>query len=597
MISAILTVRFMMMQGASSEVDMILNIGMGIVLAIAEVVFAAMLVYLYNINRYFLSVLFLFVTGPLVVTSIIASNLQLLDSRAKTEHYAMANDAGYNALLQMQKGYSEQIAQIRAHPYYNEHNPINKKHFDEQISVILAEQRLVSQQIASFNPATLESGNGFQVMGEWLGMSANQFKQKVFFAASILLEAVMLLCTIFLTVTSPSVPSVPSRPSTRPRKGFFKNLFSSFKLPSIVQQPTAQPGGARALNIQENNKQFAKNIPEYSMQEYPMPKPHALNLNVGHYIAKPNENLIVNLAKFPHLIVAGLTGSGKSSFLKGLLTQLISQNSPKDVKILPIDLKSGATLFKFRDAPHLEKPLVSSKEEVLKYLDYLLAETKRRQKFLTSHSCEDIEEYYNEHGKLPFHFLVAIFEEVALLIDYGKNVAMKVAEVTATGRSAGVHAILCTQYPKASVLDTKITANCPARVCFQMENANQSRVVLDEPGAEKLSGPGHAIFKHGVHRFEIKTPFYSKEQIQSIVTGAIKQHGENIPQSNIIPFPKNIQNIQENIPETEDIPDKNIPIADLAKKLRQEGKKQVEIGNILGIPQGTVSKLLRKSSN
>lgn len=576
----------MMMQGASSEVDIIINIGMGLVLAIAEISFVAMLVHLYDIQRYFLSVLFLFVTIPLVVTSILASNLQLLDSQSKTEHRAIVNDAGYKALLEMQRNYSSQIEAIRSHPFYNDNNPVNKKQFDEQINGILAKQERVSNQIANYDPSSLELGNGFQVIGEFLGLSANQFKQHLFFAASFLSESVMLLCTLFLTVTmSKSTSSLGTPPGSR-KPNLFKRLFSSFKLPSIVK-PSSPQGAVRALNIQENDKQLAKNIPEYSMQEYPMPKPHALNLNVGHYIAKPNENLIVNLAKFPHLIVAGLTGSGKSSFLKGLLTQLISQNSPKNIKILPIDLKSGATLFKFRDVPHLEKPLVSSKKEVLEYLDYLLAETKRRQEFLTEHSCEDVDEYCNEYGKLPFNFLVAIFEEVALLMSYGKDVAMKVAEVTATGRSAGVHAILCTQYPKASVLDTKITANCPARVCFQMENANQSRVVLDETGAEKLSGPGHAIFKHGVHRFEIKTPFYSKEQIRLIVTDAIiKQYGKNIPQSNIIPFPKNIPDSTES--------NENIPKNELAKKWYGEGMKQVEIAKRLGVPQGTVSKLLSK---
>lgn len=591
LISATLTVRFMMMQGANSEIDTLLNIGMGLILAIAEVVFTAMLAYSYGIGQYFLSILFLFTTGPLVVASIVASNLQLLDSQSKTEHYAMVNDAGYNALLQMQKGYSEQINQIRSHPYYNENNPVNKKRFDEQISSILARQEAVSQQIANFNPTTLESGNGFQVMGEWLGMSANQFKQNVFFGASILLEAVMLLCTLFLTVTSSHTGKNHSTngPSNRPRKGLFRKLFSSFKLPSIVQQPTSLPNGARALNIQENINKVGRNIPEYSVEKSP------LNFNVA-------DDLIVNLAKFPHIIIAGVTNSGKSNFLKGMISQLISQNSPEKLRILPVDLKEGATLFRFKDIPHFEKPLATSNADALKYLEWLEHETARRQKLLTAASCEDVVEYTKEYGKEPFPHLLAVFEEVAFLSDYDKSVRPRLSSVASKARSAAISLVLSTQYPRKDVLDSKITANCSGRFCFYLESVQQSLVVIGQKGAESLTGSGHGIFKHGGFLTEFRSPLWNKVAVQNVVDGVISNYGKNIPQSNIIPFPKNIHNntlnIQENIPETENtmnIPNENIQISELAKKLRNEGKKQTEIGEILGIPQGTVSKLLRKA--
>lgn len=596
-ISATLTVRFMMMQGANSEMDMLLNIGMGLVLAIAEVVFAAILVHLYNINRYFLSVLFLFITGPLVVTSILASNLQLLDAQSKTEHRAMVNDSGYRALLEMQQNYSSQINSIKSHPFYNEHNPQNKKRFDEQISALLVRQEKVSQQIANFNPASLESGNGFHVMGEWLGMSANQFKQYVFFAASVLLEAVMLLCTLFLTVTSANTgKSISGGPSNRPRKGIFRKLFSSFKLPSIVSPSANQPSGVRALNIQENNGGVNRNIPEYPVQEYPTLANHPLNFKLGNYFQNKNKALSVNLGAFPHLIVAGGSGSGKSTLLKALVTQIVERD-PSEVKFLPIDLKQGATLFRFKHVPHLERTMASNNETAIQHLNWLIDEIRRRQDFLTSHECEDIVEYSKEFGKLPFNYLVAIFEEIALLMQADKTVADKLATVTAVGRSAGVHAILCTQYPKAEILNTRITANCLGRICFAMDKESQSRVVLDETGAEKLNGEGHALFKHKRHLIEIQTPLYSKEEIQAVVDTAIEKYGRNIPQSNIIPFPKNIPDKHVNIPESlgnENIPDRNIPMVELAKRLHQEGKKQVEIAKILGVPQGTVSKLLRK---
>lgn len=589
-----------MTQGASSQIDMNLNIGMGLILATAEVAFASIIVYLYGIGKYFFSILFLLTSGPLIITSIMASNLQLLDAQSKTQYQATVNDAGYKTLLQMQRNYQEQIQAIKNHPFYNEQNPVNKKRFDEQIANIMAKQEQVNYSIANYNPNVSESGKGFEIMATWFNLSTDQFKQDVFFSISVLLELVMLLSAMFLTIdTAPNGSGTTPRP--RHKKPFWRNLFSKFKLPSIVStgENIPPPRGANALNTSEITANSAQNIPEYST-----PKgDHPLNIQFGNYINNPSKPLVANLGSFPHLIVAGGSGSGKSTLIKAIVTQIIA-NDPNKVKFIPIDLKQGATLFRFKNVPNLEKPLAADNKTAMQYLDWLVVEVKRRQDFLTQHECEDVIEYSEEYGKMPFHYLVGIFEEIALLMQEDKKVADKLSVLTATGRSAGVHAILCTQYPKAEILPTKITANCLGRICFAMDKESQSRVVLDEPGAEKLQGQGHAIFKHKRHLLEIQTPLYSKTEIQSVVNKAIQEYGRNIPQSNIIPFPKNIplqSTPDENIPISDgNIPDENIPDGgniskiEFVKKLYQEGKRQVEIAQILGVPQGTVSKLLKK---
>lgn len=578
-ISATLTVRFMMMQGANSEIDMTLNVGMGLILAIAEVVFAAMMVYLYDCERYFLSILFLFTIAPLVLTSITASNLQLLDSQSKTEHHAMVNDTGYNALLQMQRSYSEQISEIKSHPFYNEHNPINKKRFDEQIDQILAKQETVSQQIANFNPATLESGNGFQVMGEWLGMSANQFKQNVFFITSILLEVVMLLCTIFLTVTTPhsGKNSSPGGPSNRPRKGLFRKLFSSFKLPSIVQQPTSQPSGARALNIQENiNSEYSRRNADGQLA----------------FKVSDDGNINASLDEFPHIIIAGRTGSGKSNFTRAMLLQLLNKNGPKQLQLIIIDLKN-AEFFMYESLPHLMKPILSTKEpnfreRAIEYLTFLENEVSRRQAILYDAGCRDYQSYLSKNKSAPYPYLLVIIEEISI-ISTNKQIQERLRNLTSLARSTGTSIVVTTQYPYARVIGTDITGNCGGKFCFKVETIAQSLTILGSRGAEILKGSGHGIFSNNGDRIEFQAPLVDDSYEETLMEKYSKP-------SNIIPFHKNIQNIPDNsLNIQENIPDENIPLVERAKKLRQEGKKQTEIGEILGIPQGTVSKLLRRA--
>lgn len=627
-ISAFFTVRFMMQQGASSEVDMALNMGIGLILCLAEVAFSMMIVTLYKARKYFAAVLFFVTSIPLIITSILASNLHLLDSRSKTEHQAMVNDAGYNSLLSLQGDYSNQITAIKSHPYYNEQNPVNKRRLDEQISEILVKKEEVSQRIANYDPSIMASGNGFQILGEWFGLSADQFKLRVFGAESILLEAVMLLCALYLSLTDGSSkeslnptppkakkPIIPnfSMPKFTPPPGSFgpqrasdavKAEAKKHNIPNIAEKMAATFNErAKEWNIPRNNN----NIQQYKAPDLK----HPLTFQLGHRYDDSDKGIYINLAESPHIVVAGGSGSGKSTLIKAITTQLIMKN-PSKIKFLPVDLKKGATFFKFRNVPHLEKPLATNNYVAMKYLDYLLKEIDRRQDFLTANECEDIIEYSKEFGKLPFPFLVAIFEEIALLMQEDKKAADKLAKLTAIGRSAGVHAILCTQYPKAEVLNTRITANCLDRICFSMDKEAQSRVVLDEPGAERLQGSGHALFKHQRNLIEIQTPLYSKTEIQSVVDDAIQKwgkldipmdDGENIPSTNIIPFPgnipidnRNIPNIpplNENIPEN--IPLENIPKVELVKQLyHQYGKRQTEIAGLLNIPQGTVSKLLRK---
>lgn len=593
-ISSTLTVRFMMLQGATSEVDTAINITAGMILAIAEVLFSAIIVYLVHIDKYFLSVLFLIVNIPLICTSILASNLQLLNSQSKTENYAMANNDSYQTLVGMQRNYMNQIKEIKRHPYYNERNPRNKKYLDEQISLIMNKLEAVNNRVTNFQPNNLESGNGFQIIAEWFGVSTNTFKQYTFFSMSVLIEAIMLLCTVFLTETSVGhdAPLSGKPPSNKPRKGFFKRLFSSIKLPNIFSQPSSHSSVTKALNIQKNISATGGNIPEYSEDKY---KEYSTKNNDNLSFNVSNDGLVANLKDFPHIVIAGVTNSGKSNFLKNIVLQLIAKNTPEELKIIAADLKDGSTFFRFKSIPHLEKPITTSASEALAYLAWLEAETSRRQKILVASDCEKYDEYIMEKKVAPFPYLLAIFEEVSTLSGYEKSVQGRLQELTSKSRSAGISIILSTQFPKAKILDSSITTNCSGKFCFKVGSVSQSLVVLGEKGAEKLKGGGHGIFGNGLS-IDFQAPLVEKEDELKILKFATEKYEKNTSKSNIIQFPTNIQEVTRNIPEYSS--DKNIPTTELIElvfRLYSEGKKQTEIGSILGITQGNVSKLLKKA--
>lgn len=205
--------------------------------------------------------------------------------------------------------------------------------------------------------------------------------------------------------------------------------------------------------------------------------------------------VIADLARAPHVIVAGATGAGKSECINAIMCSFLSRATPKQVKFLLVDLKR-VELTAYQDIPHLVSPVVTDAEQAANALRWAVREMEGRYARLAAAGARDIDDY--NARKLGPHMskLVILVDELAALMITGDDtVEPNLVRLTQEGRAAGVHAILATQRPSVDVVTGLIKANVPARLAFMTTSRVDSQVVLDEPGAEKLLGRGDALWR------------------------------------------------------------------------------------------------------
>lgn len=228
------------------------------------------------------------------------------------------------------------------------------------------------------------------------------------------------------------------------------------------------------------------------------------------------ENIILDLTKQPHLLMAGTTGSGKSSTLHTIIHSLIINKTSEEVKFLFIDPKI-LELSIYKDLPYLWKPIITSIEEGEKALEDLIKEMEIRYKTMAQFNKRSIIEY-NKNYK-PFPYIVFAIEEFADLALY-KNSSFKtsVQRLAQMGRAAGIHGIICTQRPSVNVIDGVIKANFPTRIALKVANKLESRIILDTSGAEKLTNPGEMIIldSSGIIKRGI-CPYIREEEIINLI--------------------------------------------------------------------------------
>jgi hypothetical protein len=211
--------------------------------------------------------------------------------------------------------------------------------------------------------------------------------------------------------------------------------------------------------------------------------------------------------KSKHLIVAGATGYGKSVMLKLVVTSLIDQQ-PNNVKLSLIDLKGGSAFHRFKDCKQVEY-YARDPETALEKLEQIQMEMDESFINVVDHGFEDVK----EAGIKERHFVV--IDESADLSDYSKAMDI-ITDIARRGRSAGYYLIFCTQYPTAQVIPSQTKRNIIARLCYVVDTATASNVVLDEGGADKLPDiPGRGIYKVNVKRHTVQTPFITNDQIKT----------------------------------------------------------------------------------
>ncbi|MEK6245745.1 MAG: DNA translocase FtsK 4TM domain-containing protein [Pseudomonadota bacterium] len=233
-----------------------------------------------------------------------------------------------------------------------------------------------------------------------------------------------------------------------------------------------------------------------------------LALALGKDIA--GHPVVADLAKMPHLLVAGTTGSGKSVAINAMILSLLYKAEPKNVRFILIDPKM-LELSVYQDIPHLLAPVVTDMKQAANALSWCVAEMDRRYKLMSWHGCRNLSGMNHKvtdaenHGRtlndsegnpqshLPF--IVVIIDELAdLMMVQGKKVEELVARLAQKARAAGIHLILATQRPSVDVITGLIKANIPTRIAFQVVSKIDSRTILDQSGADALLGSGDMLY-------------------------------------------------------------------------------------------------------
>jgi S-DNA-T family DNA segregation ATPase FtsK/SpoIIIE len=219
----------------------------------------------------------------------------------------------------------------------------------------------------------------------------------------------------------------------------------------------------------------------------------SLNFVVGKDIA--GEPMVADLEEMPHLLIAGQTKSGKSVMINTLLASFLYRNTPSDLKLILVDPKH-VEMAPYEDIPHLLAPVVTEPEKCISALKWAVAEMERRLKTFAEVKQRDIQGYNalkKEEG-MP-HIIIVIDELADLMMVASRDVEALIARIAQKARAAGIHLVLATQRPDANIVTGIIKANVPAQIAFAVKDQTNSRIILDQGGAEKLLGKGDMLFK------------------------------------------------------------------------------------------------------
>jgi DNA segregation ATPase FtsK/SpoIIIE, S-DNA-T family len=242
-----------------------------------------------------------------------------------------------------------------------------------------------------------------------------------------------------------------------------------------------------------------------------------------------------DLARMPHLLIAGTTGSGKSGCLNALLTSVLLRATPDDVRLILIDPKR-IELSHFEAVPHLLTPVVSSPKEASAVLANCLAEMERRYERLATVRARNISEAnraFRQRGEATLPYVLVVIDELAdLMMVAPQAVEDAVIRLAQKSRAVGIHLVLATQRPSVDVITGMIKANVPSRIAFAVSSQTDSRVILDSGGAESLLGQGDMLFKPlGTSRLQRVQGAYVSEEEIALVVEQTRQREQELDES------------------------------------------------------------------